>query len=66
VAVRVKIKVDSTGGKSFKTIALVNTGFETPWPQLLLPIKAAEKLSLWPNLPTEAKIEIYFFPQCFF
>ena len=59
MAVRVKIRLDSTGGKSLKTMALVNTGFETPKPQLLLPIKAAEELSLWPNLPTEAKIEIY-------
>ena len=59
MAVRVKIKVDSTVGKTLKTVALVNTGFETLKPQLLLPIKAAEELSLWPNLPTEAKIEIY-------
>ena len=66
MAVRVKIKIDSTSGKSLKTVALVNTGFETLKPQLLLPIKAASDLSIWPNLPTEAKIEIYFFPQCFF
>jgi len=59
VAVRVKIKVDSTDGKSLKTVALVNTGFETLKSQLLLPIKAAQELSLWPNLPTEAKVEIY-------
>lgn len=39
--------------------ALINTGFETERSQLLLPVKAAEKLDLWPNLPPEARVEIY-------
>ncbi|MCR6692033.1 MAG: hypothetical protein MRT15_06565 [archaeon YNP-LCB-003-016] len=39
-----------------ETVALVNTGFETPNPQILLPVKAAEKLGIWPNLPRDASI----------
>jgi hypothetical protein len=41
-----------------ETVALVNTGFETPSPQILLPVKAAERLGLWPNLPADALVEI--------
>ena len=59
MAVRVEIKVDLIGGRSLKAIALVNTGFETFKPQLLLPIKVAEGLDLWPDLPGEARVEIY-------
>lgn len=44
MTVRVKIKVVLSNGKSLETTALVNTGFETIEPQLLLPVKAAEKL----------------------
>ena len=42
-----------------ETVALVNTGFETPNPQILLPVKAAEKLKLRPNLPPDALVEMY-------
>ncbi|MCR6623923.1 MAG: retropepsin-like domain-containing protein [archaeon YNP-LCB-024-027] len=56
VRVRVRIKY---GGSLLETVALVNTGFETPNPQILLPVKAAEKLGIWPNLPRDASIEIY-------
>lgn len=59
MAVRVRLRVEITDGKSLEATALVNTGFETQKPQLLLPVKAAEKLNLWPNLPSEARVEIY-------
>jgi hypothetical protein len=42
-----------------ETVALVNTGFETPNPQILLLVKAAEKLKLRPNLPPDALVETY-------
>lgn len=58
MAVRVRLKIDLVD-RIFETPALVNTGFETPKPQLILPLKAAEKLNLWPNLPSETKVEIY-------
>jgi len=59
MAVRIKIKIVLSNGKSLETTALVNTGFESIEPQLLLPVKAAEKLGIWPNLPENATIEIY-------
>jgi len=59
VAVRVRLKIESVDHKMLEAAALVNTGFETEKPQLLLPVKAAEKLDLWPNLPPEARVEIY-------
>lgn len=58
MAVRVKLRV-KLGDAAFESAALINTGFETLRPQLLLPVKAAEKLGLWPSLPSEARVEIY-------
>lgn len=58
MGVRVRVRIESPRG-SIETSALVNTGFETPNPQILLPVKAAEKLELWPILPKEATPEIY-------
>ena len=50
MAVRVRIKVEVINtGKEVETNALVNTGFETEKPQLLIPLKMAEELGLWPS-----------------
>lgn len=59
MAVRVRLRIESVDHKVLEATALVNTGFETESPQLLLPVKAAERLDLWPNLPLEARVEIY-------
>ncbi|MBS7618786.1 hypothetical protein KEJ25_09370 [Candidatus Bathyarchaeota archaeon] len=59
MAVRVKVKVVLNDGRALETVALVNTGFETPRPQLLLPVKAAQELGIWPDLPSDASVEIY-------
>ncbi len=57
MAIRIKIKIEC-GDKSLETSALVNSGFETETPQLILPLEAAKLLGLWP--PTQnAKIEEY-------
>jgi hypothetical protein len=58
MAVRIRLRLRYCG-KVLETSALVNTGFETPNPQILLPIKVAERLSLWPELPKDALVEIY-------
>jgi len=50
----VRVRIESSRG-SVETSALVNTGFETPNPQILLPVKAAEKLGLWSDLPKLAE-----------
>ena len=48
MAVRTEVKVEFADRGPFKTTALINTGFETTKPQLLLPVKAAEVVGLWP------------------
>jgi hypothetical protein len=58
MAVRIKLRLRYCD-KVLETSALVNTGFETPNPQILLPIKVAERLSLWPELPKDTLVEIY-------
>jgi len=58
VAVRVRLGI-KIADAALEAAALINTGFETQKPQLLLPVKAAEKLGLWPNLPLKSKVEIY-------
>jgi len=58
MAVRIKLRLRYCD-KVLETSALVNTGFETPNPQILLPVKVAERLSLWPELPRDTLVEIY-------
>ena len=47
MAVRVKLRI-KRNSKIVDTVALVNSGFETPTPQLLVPIPIAELLEFWP------------------
>jgi hypothetical protein len=58
VGVRVKVRI-KYGGKSVDLIALVNTGYETDVPEILIPVGIAEKLGLWPKLPDNTLIETY-------
>jgi len=51
--VRIKIEARSSN-RSLETSALVNTGFETERPQLLIPLGLAQRLGLWP-LPDNAE-----------
>jgi len=56
MAVRLKIKIRiPTLNREITTSALVNTGFETEDPQIIIPIKLGERLGLTP-LPPNAKI----------
>lgn len=56
VRVRVRLKV---GNKEVVTSALANSGFETDKPEVVLPLKVAEKLSIYPKLPRESVVEEY-------
>jgi len=47
MGVRVKIKI-KTSKKNIETSALVTTGFETEYPEILIPTKLAEELNLYP------------------
>ena len=44
---RVRIRIEKKN-KVIETSALVNSGYEAETPQLLIPIKSAQLLDLWP------------------
>jgi hypothetical protein len=52
VAVRLKLRI-KVSDKVIDAIALLNSGFEAPTPQLLLPIDTAKALNMWP--PEDAR-----------
>jgi len=60
VPVRIKLRIRSllSASKEVTTVALVNSGFEADTPQLLIPLKLAQELSLHARL-LEARIESY-------
>jgi hypothetical protein len=60
VAVRIRLRIRSrTTGRELRAVALVNSGFETVKPQLLVPIKVAELLGLWPQIPRDYTVKDY-------
>jgi hypothetical protein len=60
VAVRIRLRIRSrTTGRELRAVALVNSGFETVKPQLLVPIKVAELLGLWPQIPRDYIVKDY-------
>jgi hypothetical protein len=48
-----------------KTVAIANTGFESAAPEVLLPVRAAERLGLWPP-PRGARAERFESPGATF
>jgi len=58
MGVRVRVRA-RYGGTSFDMVALVNTGYETDVPELLVPVSVAERLGLWPKLPEDTVVETY-------
>jgi len=58
LAVRVRLRVRARGGKEVEASALVNSGFETEKPQLLIPLRLAKEVGLWPP-PPDAQIEVF-------
>jgi hypothetical protein len=48
MAVRLRLRVRGKSRGVVETIALLNSGFETPTPQLLIPVSIAKSLNLWP------------------
>jgi len=47
MAVRLKLRIRVSGYVT-EEVALLNSGYETPTPQLLIPISLAAKLGIWP------------------
>ena len=58
MAVRVKVKL-KVEGREVTTSALANSSFETEEPEAVLPLRVAEKLSLYPKLPGGTVVEEY-------
>lgn len=61
MAVRVRIKLCTIHEKKLKieTNALVNTGYETEEPEILIPVALAEALRIWPELPAHTRVQTY-------
>jgi predicted aspartyl protease len=60
MAVRVRLRIKAKdSGSTVETNALVNSGFETLRPQLLVPRRLAEKLGLWPGALEKARYSTY-------
>lgn len=60
MAVRVRLRLKPRrGGESVETVALINSGFEADTPQLILPVKLAEKLNLLRLALSEGLLETY-------
>ena len=47
MAIRIRIRI-RVGEKIIEDIALLNSGYESDTPQILIPINIGEKLGLWP------------------
>lgn len=60
MAVRIRLRVVSRStGKGIDVVALVNSGYETIKPQLLVPARVAEALGLWPSIPRPYTVREY-------
>lgn len=57
VPVRLKIEIKARD-KAVSEIALLNSGYEAPTPQLLIPISTARKLNLWPPTQESQELEV--------
>lgn len=55
MAVRLKLRIRAAEGRIVEAAALLNSGFEAPTPQLILPIGVARELGLW---PPEGAVEV--------
>jgi len=49
LAVRVRVRL-VRGGKEVETSVLANSGYESETPQVLVPVRVAELLSIWPPI----------------
>jgi len=59
MAVRIKLRLKSkTLRGTIEVSALINSGFETKRPQLLIPTQLARQITLYPPPPTSSIIEI--------
>jgi len=68
MAVRVRIRIERIAvahPPSVETVAVANSGFESQKPEVLLPVRVAERLGLWPP-PATARTERFESPAAAF
>ena len=58
MVVRVRVRLE-VGELNVTTSALANSGFESEEPEVVLPLKVAERLNLYPRLPSGVIVEEY-------
>lgn len=58
MAIRLRIRLVREG-KSVDVVALINSGYETREPEVLLPVAIATQLSIYPRLPEGAIVKEY-------
>ncbi len=59
MAIRIKLRLKTgTSGEPIEVSALINSGFETDTPQLLIPVELARRLALYPPPATSTIIEV--------
>jgi hypothetical protein len=59
MAVRVKLRLKSKfSGETIEVSALINSGFETESPQLLIPMQLARRVTLYPPPPSSSIIDV--------
>ena len=58
MAIRVKVLIKRGKGE-VDTVAIVNAGYESDEPEALVPVRLAERLGMWPELPQGTRVEAY-------
>lgn len=58
MVVRVRVRMRASSG-DLVTSALANMGYEADEPEVVLPVRAAERLGLYPALPSGTEVEEY-------
>ena len=60
MGVRVRLSISSSKvGSPLEVNSLLSTGFESEEPEMLVPVKVAETLGFWPDLPKGAVVKAY-------
>ena len=59
MVIRLRLRLRSVSGREVVVAALVNSGYETERPELLVPASVARELGLYPTLPRGAEVREY-------
>lgn len=62
LVVRVKVRLKALKGKEgevIESVAVANAGYESEVPEIIIPVKVAERLGLWPRVPEGTEVEAH-------